>query len=387
MHACSTVIRIVRERSHVHLELISLSGIEEKSFDDLMKEVVTPGLCTLCGTCVAVCPYNALIPRGESFKRLELDELEVTPEIYESIEDLCERCGFCYRNCPEVMFSLEKAEEDAFGTVAKDELGHFLKAYRAQATDKKILKQAQCGGVATALLKYSLESKNIDATVAVASTEDPAWKPKPMVLTDPKKLWKTQRTKYTPAATVIGVSSALYEWGRSKLVVVATPCQVRGIWTTRTSPKGYSKIFRSIELIIGLFCYGTYLYNDLFKEFLDKKYGIPVTSISKIGLDTEKLRVYVKNKLKLEVHRRQLHKYLRNSCRDCRDFTNRLADVSLGGIGTPEKWTTVLIRTERGRETFEEAVEKGYIEAKSLSTRALEKIRDFARLKLERGAD
>lgn len=181
--------------------------------------------------------------------------------------------------------------EDEFGTVAKDELGHFLKACMAQATDKKILKNAQCGGVATALLKYTLENKLVDAAVAVTATEHPAWKPKPMVITDPKNLWKVQKTKYTPAATVIGISSALCEYKRSKIAVVATPCQVRGIWTTKTIPKGCSKTFSSIKLIIGLFCYGTYLYNDLFIKFLAKKHGIIPSSINKIDLDTEKIRV------------------------------------------------------------------------------------------------
>ena len=54
------------------------------------------------------------------------------------------------------MFNLEKAEKEEFGAVAKDELGHFIKAYMAQATDKKILKNAQCGGVAHAIRLYIL---------------------------------------------------------------------------------------------------------------------------------------------------------------------------------------------------------------------------------------
>ncbi|MCD6239958.1 Coenzyme F420 hydrogenase/dehydrogenase, beta subunit C-terminal domain [Candidatus Bathyarchaeota archaeon] len=361
-----------------------MSGGIQKSFDDLMKEVVNPGLCTVCGTCVAVCPYNVLILREESFKRLELHELEVTHDIYESIEELCQKCVYCYYNCPVTSFNLEKAEKDEFGSTAKDELGHFLEAYMAQATDDKILKNAQHGGVATALLKYMLENRLIDAAVGV-TTEHPAWKPKPIVITKPENLWKIQKAKYTPAATVIGVNSAIYEWNRSKIAVVATPCQVHGIWTMETSPRGYKKIFDSLKLVIGLFCYGTYSYNDLFINFLAKKHGIIPSSISKIDLDTEKLRVYVNNELKLEVHRHQLHKYLRKSCKNCKDFTNRLADISLGGIGSPEKWTTVLVRTEQGKKIFDAAAKEGYIKRKKLPTEGLEKIKELARLKFQRG--
>ena len=139
------------------------------------------------------------------------------------------------------MFDLEKAEEKEFGAVSKDELGHFLKAYIAQATDKKILMGAQCGGVATALLEYMLKNKLVDAAVGVTSTEYQGWKPKPTVITEPKDLLKIQKTKYTPAATVIGVTSAFYERVRSNIAVVATPCQVRGIWTTNTSQKDTAK--------------------------------------------------------------------------------------------------------------------------------------------------
>jgi len=197
---------------------------------------------------------------------------------------------------------------------------------------------------------------------------------------------ESSKNEVYPAATVIGVSSALYEWVRFRIAVVATPCQVRGIWTTKISPKGYSNIFHSIKLIIGLFCYGTYPYNDLFIKFLAKKHGINPSSVNKIDLDTEKIRVYVDNELKLEAHRRQLRKYLRKSCRYCRDFTNRLADVLLGGVGSPDKWTTVLIRTERGeKKIFEDTVKEGYIKVKPLSQGVMKKTKDLARLKLSEG--
>ena len=367
------------------LEGEDLSEYKEKSFEDLMREVINPGLCTVCGTCVAVCPYNVLILREEIFKRLGLHELEVTHDIYESIEELCQQCGYCYYNCPIVSFDLEKAEKDEFGYIAKDELGNFIEAYMAQATDSKTLENAQRGGVATALLKYMLEKRLIDAAVGVTTTEHPAWKPKPMVITKPENLMKIQKAKYTPAATVIGVNSAIYEWNRSRIAVVATPCQVHGMWTMETSPRGHRKIFDSLKLVIGLFCYGTYSYNDLFINFLAKKHGIIPSSISKIDLDTEKLRVYVDDELKLEVHRNQLHKYLRKSCKNCNDFTNRLADISLGGIGSTEKWTTVLVRTKRGKKTFDDAVKEGYIKVKPLPTEGLEKIKELARLKFQRG--
>lgn len=54
-------------------------------------------------------------------------------------------------------------------------------------------------------------------------------------------------------------------------------------------------------------------------------------------------------------------------------------------LGSPEKWTTVLIRTERGQKILENAMKEGHIEAKPLSNEGLEKMKGLARLKLEEG--
>ncbi|MFH0749276.1 MAG: Coenzyme F420 hydrogenase/dehydrogenase, beta subunit C-terminal domain [Candidatus Bathyarchaeota archaeon] len=359
---------------------------EEKSFRDLLKEVVSPGLCTVCGTCIAACPYNALIPREESFKRLELHELEITSGIYKSIEDLCEKCGFCYHNCPITTFNLQNAEKECFGTIAKDELGNFLEAYRAQAIDPKIMENAQNGGVATALLTYVLEKKLVEVAVAVTSMEDQAWKPKPAVIDNPDNLGKTQKTKYTPAATVDYIRSAIIERASSKIAVVATPCQVHGIWTTALSPKRYRKIFGRTKLIIGVFCYGTYSYHDLFTEFLAKKQGIVISNITKLDLDTEKMLVYLQGGLQQVIPRHELHTYVRESCRVCSDFTNRLADISLGGVGSPEHWTTVFIRTKRGKRIFDAAVKEGYVRIAPLSEDAIDRIKRLAKQKCDEGA-
>ncbi len=44
---------------------------------------------------------------AEAFE--DLHEFEVTHDIYESIEQLCQQCGYCYYNCPVTSFDLEKS--------------------------------------------------------------------------------------------------------------------------------------------------------------------------------------------------------------------------------------------------------------------------------------
>lgn len=50
----------------------------------------------------------------------------------------------------------------------------------------------------------------------------------------------------------------------------------------------------------------------------------------------------------------------------------------------PEKWTTVLIRTEGGRKVFEYAVKEGYIKAKPISDGALKKNKNVSKIKTKR---
>ena len=47
---------------------------------------------------------------------------------------------------------------------------------------------------------------------------------------------------------------------------------------------------------------------------------------------------------------------------------NRPADISQGGIGSPEKWTTVLVETEQRKKIFDAAAKEGYFKRKKLPT-------------------
>ena len=51
----------------------------------LYDEVITTGLCTMCGGCVGLCPYFRINPIRGNVKRI----------------DICDRAeGRCYQHCP-----------------------------------------------------------------------------------------------------------------------------------------------------------------------------------------------------------------------------------------------------------------------------------------------
>ncbi|HID05958.1 MAG TPA: coenzyme F420 hydrogenase subunit beta, partial [Armatimonadetes bacterium] len=68
----------------------------------------------------------------------------------------------------------------------------------------------------------------------------------------------------------------------------------------------------------------------------------------------------------LNVPIKRLKKYARQACHYCEDFTALLADLSVGSVGSPEGWSTVIVRTELGERVFKGMVEKGYVEAKPI---------------------
>ncbi|MGQ4891324.1 MAG: Coenzyme F420 hydrogenase/dehydrogenase, beta subunit C-terminal domain [Candidatus Njordarchaeia archaeon] len=359
----------------------------EKSFNDLYKEVIEKNLCHLCGACIAACIYGALEARKESIYRLELKELEVTPGIYKSIEELCQHCGFCYYNCPYNVLDIDEMESKIFGKVAKNVLGVYKRIIAARAKDRDIRENAQQGGATTAILKLLLEKNYVKGVIVAMQHEIDAWKPIPTVVVDPKDLIKSQKTKYTPSPQLVGVREAVLSWKLMNVAIVGTPCELQGLYAMKLSEYGVLKMFDSVRFKIGTFCFGTYSYKDLFLDFLMKKHGIPPSSITRIDLDTHKLKVYVHGELKLEVDRKVLNDFIRGSCKICHDFTAKLSDISVGGIGSPEGWTTIIIRSELGERIVEEAEKEGYIETMELTEKDINKIVELAKLKKELGAD
>jgi predicted transcriptional regulator len=54
------------------------------------------------------------------------------------------------------------------------------------------------------------------------------------------------------------------------------------------------------------------------------------------------------------------------SCGVCTDFTDELADISVGGAYPLEGWSTVIVRTKAGEEFFNKAVEEGVLKTQPI---------------------
>ena len=81
---------------------------------------------------------------------------------------------------------------------------------------------------------------------------------------------------------------------------------------------------------------------------------------------------------------------MRPACHACKDYSNHFADLSFGGLGAPDEYTTVVLRRPNGEDIFDRAVRQGYIKEKSLKKEEkkeiIAKISKYSNWKAERAA-
>ncbi|MCK4239484.1 MAG: Coenzyme F420 hydrogenase/dehydrogenase, beta subunit C-terminal domain, partial [Candidatus Lokiarchaeota archaeon] len=89
----------------------------------------------------------------------------------------------------------------------------------------------------------------------------------------------------------------------------------------------------------------------------------------------------------------ELHDIMRHACSVCKNFSNFYSDISFGGLGSKDGFTTSIIRTDLGEKIYKLAIDKGYIEEPpELNTsveksKMLAKIISFSRMKTKRAED
>ena len=299
---------------------------------------------------MAVCPVNVLWPEGEQ----------------PTLVGTCALCEICYYQCPAVEFPREEVEASLFKRPRRQDepLGVLNGVYVGKASRTDIQKQAQDGGVVTALLACALETGLIDA--AIVAGRDSTWRAKPEVATKYEDLVKNAGTKYTPSPTLLGVKSAVDEYMKTRVGVVGTPCQMRTVRRLQTMPLGNLRLAQAITLSIGLFCMESYAYDKLIQAYVTSK-GIDTSNITRMGIKKGSFIVWSGTNELLHVPLKEVDAFVRNSCKQCDDFTAEFADISVGGIGCPDGWSTVVARTEKGSELLKNAEKAGYLELRELT--------------------
>jgi coenzyme F420-reducing hydrogenase beta subunit len=208
--------------------------------------------------------------------------------------------------------------------------------------------EGQDGGIVTAILAKGIELDLFDAAVVVLKTE--IYGAKAAVVDDIEGIMGAKGTKYMRVPVMPRLIGALKR-GKRRIAVVGTPCQVRVI--RKLQQMGYfNDEFADAEIILlGLFCFESFDYRDL-RKHTKELFGIDLDKADKIQITKGKYIVSLGGK-DYSCNVRELEHDVREGCRFCGDLVARLADISIGSIGSPNGYSTVIVRSDRGKKLLE----------------------------------
>jgi len=358
-----------------------------KSFEDLIEEVHNTGICQQCGGCVSFC--NSMDYDVIGYKDPN------SPPVFLNKEN-CLHCGICYHLCPQThIFDDELNRTFNLLDFSSMPLGNTCDLCSCQSVDYDFLRHGTDGGVVNALLNYMFDKKLIDGAI-VAKTNAP-FSREPFFAKNKEDLLSASGLK-------LGVSKQLDEVQRihsytsalpkikttkfKRIAVVGTPCQ---IYTIRSMQNLGIIPSQNIEYCLGLFCFENFEFDQQKVKQFERDFNLKFEDIKKIKIK-EDLIIQLKgdkNKESLiHIPFEDLKEYMRPACNACSDFTNVYADVSFGGLGSPENFTTVITRTKKGRQLIAEALKNGNIQSLEIDSATGKRMKDlllrYAITKMER---
>ncbi|MHA1734383.1 MAG: Coenzyme F420 hydrogenase/dehydrogenase, beta subunit C-terminal domain [Promethearchaeota archaeon] len=345
--------------------------VHPKSFSDLVTEVHERGICGRCGGCVSFCSAS------------KMGAIEMTPDgppRYAN-EEACLKCGICYLICPQVPV-LTGELNAKFGY--KDPIGVVDNIYSARATDPEIRARATDGGVVTALLAAMLEDKLIDGALVCKSSLP--FQRVPFLARTKEELLDAAGTHFDMAgqvtelgnySTFIPVITELHRMlneDLQKIAVVAVPCQVHSIRKMQELKIIPAHI---VKYVLGLFCWENFDFGEEGRVKLERAHGFEFSKITKMNIK-EDLVLEFGDDSSIHLDFGNLKEVVRPACSACNDFSNYYADISFGGVGSPPGYTTVMVRTNIGRDLYNLAARKKFIEESAELNTAVDKSKMMA---------
>ncbi len=320
-----------------------------KTFEDLIKEVQEPGLCHRCGGCVTFCT-------AINYGALELDE-NGAPRFAD--RDKCIECGLCYSICPEI---------DEFDKETKDiaawepPMGKVIQLSAARAIAPNIREKGTDGGAVTALLLHLFDTSRIDGAIVTRYTGPFNREPhlattREDIITsagfyfDTSQGMKNFSHAYSTFSPSVQEFRSVFEKRLDRIALVGTPCQIKTVRKMQALGIIPSDV---IEYCFGLFCSGNFLFDEKERKELEKIGGFKWEDVSKVNVK-EVMLVQLKDQSVISIPLEDINFLRRYACRFCLDYSAEYADVSFGGLGANEGWTTVITRSPKGRAVVADA--------------------------------
>ena len=144
-----------------------------------------------------------------------------------------------------------------------------------------------------------------------------------------------------------------------RIAMVGTPCEIMAA----SKLEYYTD--SPIDVKLGLFCMENFSYK--YFENLLKEYDLKMDDIEKFQIDKGFVSLLLKTRETVKIPLSVAKRIIRKNCNICVELTSETSDISIGSIGSKDGWSTLIIRTEKGEEIFNGALEQRFIEAKELT--------------------
>ena len=273
---------------------------------------------------------------------------------------LCTDCGIsrigdgkdCGKACQFIQPDYDSLESQTHGRTANPALGEeqffgvTQSMLRARLTPAA--PGAQWTGITTTLAARLLETGAVDAVLTVAPDPADKWKPLPVIITDPAAMAQVRgmRMGFGPTLALLEPARAA---GHKRIAFIGIPCQVYALRALEAQ-LGFDRIY-----VIGTPCSDNTT-TENFHTFLNLLDTKPDT-VSYLEFRTDfkvELRFDDGRPTKLipflSLPISQLAAdFFPLTCKTCVDYTNRLADITVGYMGGDgDQW--LIMRNDRGAE-------------------------------------
>ena len=334
------------------------------TWDYLLKEVIKPGLCTQCGSCV-----------GLAQGKLEFKEKRAipTPQLVTSDNELPQACRLA---CPGRHCSYPDLNQSTFGELPKNWLsGKIIKSRIGFSNSENIRRGAASGGAITSILLYLLNSRKICGAICLKMGAEVPYLAKPIIARTPEEIIACSQSVYSvsPVNTILGEITE----NDGPLAYVGLPDQVASI--RKLQKEGHPSV-KNIKYIIGPYV-GTQMYFESIRSFLRSNGVYSEQEIVDLkyraGEWPGKLRIELKNGRVLQADKFHYNYlipfYLTSSSLQAVDFTNELTDISVGDAWSPkyEKerkgFSVILSRSEVGEAIINNMIKESLLAGEEIS--------------------
>jgi coenzyme F420 hydrogenase subunit beta len=332
---------------------------------ELKTQVRDAGLCTGCGACVNLCPYQVFYHD----RTIVLNTCDIA-------------AGRCHAFCPRTPVDLEALRKRFFeASEFTPEIGPVKAFYITRDADAQLRRQAQHGGTVSALMSLALQEGLIDAAVVAEGRE--RFMHEGATVHQSEALRKRGKSKFIVSPTIAEFNRTARSQAQ-RIGVVATPCQAFALAKMRCKPEltsGDNPIDK-LKLVIGLFCGFTLSWAKLI-DLLQTRTGLDEITGMEIPPGEGVLDVFTASGA-LKFPMEEVEPLMREACRYCIDTTAEYADLSIGSARFSENWeetrfwNQVVVRTRTGLELMERARESGALEFRDVPAGSLETLKKAA---------